>query len=61
MTADGTGELLGLGRNSPSSSKASQVAVALERRTAHEHVGSNAVRELLLAFPRVEMALVAGR
>ena len=55
------GELLGLERNSPSSSKASRVAVALERRTAHEYAGSYVVRELLLAFPRVEMALVAGR
>lgn len=60
MTADGTGELLELGRNSPSSSKAS-LAVVLGRRTAHEHAGSDAVRELLLASPRVEMALVEGR
>lgn len=58
MTADGTGELLALRRNSPSSSKASRVALVLGRRTACEHVGSDAVYELLLTVPRAEMALV---
>ena len=61
MTADGTGELLALGRNSPSSSKASCVALVLGRSTAREHAGSDAVYELLLTFPGVEMVLVVGR
>lgn len=52
------GGVAGTREELPLCSKASRVALVLGRRTAREHVGSDAVYELLLTFPRAEMALV---